>query len=418
MPCYAARRSAMPPRLLTVMAAAILLLVARRASAQLTFAFDPSLSIGYTDNANASPNDPVGSGFGTVSAIGRLEYHGLTSEYALGYRFAVTRYFSNAGINTTSQEVNAAATFHLTPDLGLRFTAGGALGRTSALTVVSSTIATPQAAMPGSSRFTTANAGEELTFDPHPQWRLTQGLTASTVKYRDVVPEPPRNSTLGGLVRVEHPIGLETPSLELSVTDFLLTGGAPGRVPATPFHIIMTVAEAGWGHEWNPILSSNLQAGLCTMTPSVGGTTYVPAGRAAVSYRRLTWFATLSVEQQPLPNLFTGQASINDTLLANVTLPLEPREQWVVAGTAALAYARMPDLQGDLHHVYDLYTVTGLVSYRFVRAPLYLSLLYSLVDQRAAGTGLDLFRQTITLNLTGSFLWGPGTPPLFGGGGL
>jgi hypothetical protein len=405
-------------RFLTAVAAAAVLLLAGRASAQLAFALDPSLGIGYTDNANASPTDPIGSGFATVSAIARLEYHGLTSEYALGYRFAATRYFANAGIDTTSHEVTGAATFHLSPDLSLRFAAGGALGRTSALTAVPTTVTTPQAALPGSSRFVSANAAEELTFDPHPQWRLTQGLTASTVKYRDLVPEAPRNSTLGGLVRVEHPIGLETPSLELSVTDFLLTGGAPGRVPATPFHFIMLVAEAGWGHEWSPILTSNLQGGLATMTPSVGGTTYVPAGRAAVSYRRLAWFATVSVEQQPVPNLLTGQATINDTLLANVTLPLEPREQLVLAGTAALAYARVPDLQGELHHAYDLWSLTGVLSYRFIRAPLYLSLLYALVDQRGAGTGLDLFRQTITLNLTGSFLWGPGTPPEFGGGGL
>jgi len=77
--------------------------------------------------------------------------------------------------------------------------------------------------------------------------------------------------------------------------------------------------------------------------------------------------------------------------------------------------SRCSKMAAPLRHAYDQWTVLGLLSYRFLRAPLFVSASYSLVDQ----TGMtNLLRQVVMLSVTGDFSWGPGTPPLFGGGGL
>ncbi len=204
--------------------------------------------------------------------------------------------------------------------------------------------------------------------------------------------------------------------LELHATDFVLTGGPPGTVPPTPDQNVFLVVLAGWRREINPLWSTELRGGLTTLIRSSASTVYVPTGSAQVGYKRLTWNATLTASQEPLPNLFSGQATINDSVLVHLTLPLGRTEQWVLTGAGGYVYARVADVDGTLRHTYDQRTVLSLLSYRFLNAPLFLSLSYSFVDQR--GGASDLQRHVVMLNLTGLFMWGPGTPPVFGGGGL
>jgi hypothetical protein len=390
------------------------------ARAELVFALQPTVSVGWTDNAAAGIDDGTGAskkgdGLAILSSTERLLYKGATAEHELGYRLAVTRYFNGRGVDSTSHEVAAISLLHLSRVTDLRFNATGSLSRTSGVITAVGPTSMPQAAVPGSSQYLSFSAGEDFTFDPTPRWRFVQSLQGSTLDYINLPVDLPTRTSVTLLGRVEHPLGLDTPLVELSATDFVLTGGPPGTIPPTPDQNLFLVALGGWRREVNPLWRTELRAGLTTMIRSSDSTLYVPTGSAEVGYRRLTWYATLMVAQQPMSNLFSGMATVNDSVTANLTLPIGRSEQWVATGAGGYIYARTAQMGGGLEHAYDQWTVLALLSYRFLRAPLFVSVSYSLVDQTGS---YDLFRQVVMLNVTGSFLWGKGTPPLFGGGGL
>ena len=59
-----------------------------------------------------------------------------------------------------------------------------------------------------------------------------------------------------------------------------------------------------------------------------------PAGVASLIFARHPWFATLAVSQQASPNLYLGQATLNDAALARVALPLTRSDLLFVTGFA------------------------------------------------------------------------------------
>ena len=396
-------------------------LAAPAARAELVFAVQPTLSVGYTDNAGATVDSAGattrrGDGLGILSSTERLLYKGATAEYELGYRLAITRYLNGRGVDSTSHELAAVSLFHLSAVIDLRLQATASLSRTSGIVTAVGPTSTPQAAVPGSSQYVGLTGGEEVTIQPTPRWRLVQSLQLSSVNYINLPVDLPTRTSVTALARLELPQGRDTPLVELQATDFVLTGGPPGQIPPTPDQNVFLVAVGGWRRELNPVWTGELRAGLATMIRSAGSTLYVPDASAQIGYRRLTWYATLTAAQSPMPNLFSGLATVNDSVTANLTLPIGRTEQLVFTGAGGYVYARVADLTGgDLRHAYDQWTVLGLLSYRFLRAPLFVSASYSLVDQ----TGMtNLLRQVVMLSVTGDFSWGPGTPPLFGGGGL
>jgi hypothetical protein len=391
------------------------------ARAEVVFTVQPTLSVGYSSNPGVTTNaagtsSQSGDGLVILSSSERLLYRGAIAEYEVGYRLALTRYMRGRGVDNTSHELAASSLFHLTSAVDLRLFATGSLSRTSAVITAVAPASMPQASVPGSTQFVSVSAGEEVTIAPTPRWRFVQSLNGSTVNYINVPIDPPTRTSVTALGRIEHPVGLDTPLLELQATDFVLTGGPPGTVPPTPDQSLFLMGLAGWRREINPVWSTELRGGLTTLIRSTASTVYIPSGSAQIAYRRLTWNATLTASQEPLPNLFSGQPTINDSVIAHVMLPIGRTEQVVLTGAGAYVYARVADDAGNLHHVYDQWTLLSLLSYRFLNAPLFVSLSYSLVDQTGGMT--DLRRQIVMLNLTGVFMWGPGTPPLFGGGGL
>ena len=408
-------------RVAAAAAIALGLLAGAPARAELVFAVQPTLSVGYTDNAGATvdaagTSTRQGDGLAILSSTERLLYKGATAEHELGYRLAITRYFNGRGVDSTSHEVAAVSLFHLSAVLDLRLSATASLSRTSGVITAVGPTSVPQESVPGSSQYVGLTGGEEVTFAPTPRWRLVQSLQGSSVNYINLPVDPPTRTSVTALGRLELPRGRDTPLVELQATDFVLTGGPPGQVPPTPDQNVFLVVAGGWRRELNPVWTGELRAGLATMIRSAGSTLYVPDAMAQIGYRRLTWYATLTAGQHPMPNLFSGQATVNDSVTANLTLPIGRAEQLVFTGAGGYVYARTADLAGgDLRHAYDQWTLLGLLSYRFLHAPLFVSISYSLVEQ--TGT-TDLLRQVVMLSLTGDFMWGKGTPPLFGGGGL
>ena len=141
------------------------------ARAELVFALQPTLSIGYTDNAAAEASSGAsnattkGDGLAILSSTERLLYRGTTAEHEVGYRLAVTRYFNGRGVDSASHEVAAISLLHLSRVTDLRFNATGSLSRTSSVITAVGPTSTPQAAVPGSSQYLSVSAGEDVTFE-------------------------------------------------------------------------------------------------------------------------------------------------------------------------------------------------------------------------------------------------------------
>src|SRR5205814_1700629 len=144
-----------------------------------------------------------------------------------------------------------------------------------------------------------------------------------------------------------------------------------------------------------------------------------PAGFLNVGYRRLFWFASASVSQTAAPNIFIGNATINDQAVVRAALPLTRSELLVLSGNAAYTYARFA-YQDHQSKAYSLYSTGVSLTWHPERIPIWTSLDYSYMNQQGStsyesGTIPDRVRNVVMLTVGGSFVFGKGTPPIIAG---
>jgi hypothetical protein len=391
--------------------------------ADTTFELLPTATVGVTTNATAVVNGARDE-FAILAALGRLQYRGARSTFNIGYRLGYTKYFQGNGTDTLVNELLGQSSFELARGLELRLNAGAILSRTSQLGTLG--LLLPQASATGSAIYLATTAGQEVSYDPTPRWRLTESFTYTRVDYLFADPAPNRrpSTSLTGGGRVDWMRALDTYSFDVRITNFLL-GPVPGTAttPALPEgSMVLGQALLGWRRELSIAWSAELQAGAAYLSNGPNADLYVPAGIATLGYRWQTWFATLQASQVPVANLFQAFASVNDQASVRLVLPLDKRELMMVAATGALIYARASDAQGNLSRAYDQQTAGARVSARHDRLPFAAALEYQFIHQNGGpGVGVpvgDLIRHVFMLHITGAFSWGPGTPPLLEGGRL
>lgn len=391
--------------------------------ADTTFELLPTATVGVNTNASAVVNGAHDE-FTMLGALGRLQRRGARSTFSLGYRLGYTKYFQGNGTDTLANELLGQSSLELARALELRLNVGAILSRTSQVGTLG--LLVPQASATGSAIYLATTAGEEMTYDPTPRWRLTESFTYTRVDYLFSDPAPNRrpSTALTGGGRVDWTRALDTYSLDVHITDFLL-----GPVPATATtpelfagSMLLGQALVGWRRELSIAWSAELQAGAAYMSNGPNPDLYAPAGIVTLGYRWLTWYATLQASQLPVANLFQAFASVNDQASVRLVLPLDKRELMMVAATGAVIYARASDANGDLFRAYDQQTAGARVSARHERLPFAAAFEYQFIHQNGGpGVGVpvgDLIRHVFMLHITAAFSWGPGTPPLLEGGRL
>jgi hypothetical protein len=109
------------------------------------------------------------------------------------------------------------------------------------------------------------------------------------------------------------------------------------------------------------------------------------------------------------PNIYIGQATIGDGVVARVGLPIDRQERFSVAGWGGVQRARLVTSTSSFDTAFDLISGAASLRYRSRQYPFGMSLDYSIHAQRGyAVQGRifpDLRRQVVLLTVSGS--WPP-----------
>ena len=390
------------------------------AQAYIIYTLVPSVAVGATDNARVTTTSaPAGDAFGMLNIAAGAIKHGARVSYSLGYRLGFTHFLFGRGVGTLTNTLSAGANFILSARLELRLLASSSLSRTSRVDFGDPTVVMPQAAVAGSRLYLFTIVSQELVYNPSARWRYSELLSFAQLYYLGSG-DPAAGATPGSRItltagqRLDYMLALDSFSLDARATDLIV--GAD--------HIILLQALLGWRRQLSMSWATELQGGALTVVRTSGGGDPVisPAAIASIGYTRMLWYAGLTVSRLPVPNMLVGAPTINNMVLARVSLPLTRDELLTIMGYGGFIRATLP-ASGTMAggHAYDQWNAGVVLSARFRTLPLVASLAYTHLNQTGGGSGAIVFpslqRRTILLSLTGTFSWGPGTPPIFGGGG-
>jgi hypothetical protein len=397
--------------------------VSSRARAAVIYQLTPTTSVGATSNAQALASGSASTFSGLyLTAQARLDQP--RHRHSLSTGLTYTHYFATGTRDTVGTSLTATSAFDITGALGLSLGAGATVSRTSS---VATATAPGQAALPGSRLYVASSATEGLGYQATQRLRLGQSFGVNRVDYlTDSLQSSPGGRPSTGLsagLNSSYSWTNDGVSLDVTGTDLIAGPGTdPLGNPIQGGHTLLGQATAGWHHDYSLVWSSELRGGMAWMMPPSGKVTPLPAGMASLDYRRFPWFGGVSVSHAPVANLFLGVATVNDSLLFRLSVPLDRGEMVVLAGTASYSRGRAADQSDPIAGVYNYNQLAagGVLSVRFRERPLFGSVSYTLMDQQGtspmSGQSLNVVRHTVLLNLTASFMFGPGTPPLTGGG--
>jgi hypothetical protein len=418
-----------------------------RALADVVYELAPTVGGGATSNVYTydynynNPADPAAASrqrfdasFTTVGGTMRLRHKGNRFETGLGIRAIYTQYLVAGAPNMFSGNLAWDSAWKLDALWTLRLLADATFTRTNGNDFGDPATIIPhgQLAAPVSVYYLTADAAEDVSYEPSPRRGYGENFSVSQLRYFQNAQDV--QNTQGGMfvplpttdvfalaLRANRMMARENYTLQAALGDaYTETDPAVGVVSEIPGHNFYGRALLGWGHEYSPYWSTLLQAGPAVMFRVDGtGAVVAPAGTAAVNYRRVPWYASLSAIQTPAPDLYLGGAILTDQVMARVALPLSKSELFFIGGYGGYTYARMANRMGDLQRNYDQF-MGGVSLYgRMRKFPLTGGITYVAISQRGNASPTmsapDLAMQTVFVSLSSNFAWGPGTPPLFGG---
>jgi hypothetical protein len=413
----------------TFLSAAVALAGARAARAEVVAEIGPAVGVGWTDNASqvtdvgqkAQPDE-----FTTVIGTARGRYVGQKTEQGIGYRLTLTKYFNQRSSDTVSQEVVYFSTYNLTPTLDLLLGAAGTYTKTSAF-ILSDQSATTQQAIGGAyMKYISGTVNQGLAYQPNARRRYIEGLSLTRLRYLEVsqpgqgVAEravPPDTTYVNVHLRSEWERARDGFSADFSFTDSY-SDNPRLRATIGP-HRLFAQLLGGYHREFNTVWSGDIAAGgVLVLTTDLAGIA-APAGFANVSYRRLFWFASASVAQSAAPNIFIGNATINDQAVVRAALPLNRSELLVLSGNASYTYARFA-YQDHQSKAYSLISTGASLTWHAERIPIWATLDYSYMNQSGSMSYESGFipsrvRNVVMLTVGGSFVFGKGTPPIITG---
>jgi hypothetical protein len=312
---------------------------------------------------------------------------------------------------------------NLTPNLSLTLGASVVLSRTTGVTLlVSPDVATPQGMLAVPLTYFSTGVTQALDYTATPRLAYAETLVFAQLRYLTDAIAIPTATALTGRLKGGLSFTRDTFSLEGVLTDSYVPGTASAFGATGVFahgNVFLASLLAGWRRELSMRWSTELQGGALAIFTLDGHSLIAPSGRAALEFRRMPWFTTLVVSQTPASNLFLGQVTVSDQALVRLALPLDIHELMVLSGVGGYTYARVADAEGRLVRGYDQWSAGASFAARLARLPLTGALEYSLAYQGgntgSGGTIPSLVRQTVMLTVSGTFLFGPGTPPLFSG---
>src|SRR5215831_2595521 len=418
----------MAPRLVWLLVAVGTGLAPVAARADLIYQLEPLVGVGATDNAavTTAGEARVADSYTFVGGNTRLAYSNARLTLGLGYNGAYTQYVRTQGAATFTNNLALTSTAELSARWKLGMGAQGTLTKASGLSLVDPVAATTQAAVAGSLLYLSTGVNQNLSYQPTPRQGYNELASVTQVRYLEsptlngmVVPQPTTTFIAAG-VSGNREMGRNQYTLVLDGGDSFRE--ADPALPPDPYaegHTIIARLMAGWRRELSPTWTTTLQGGPSTIFKLDGSGVLAPAFNGMVNYTRLPWFASVSLAQSPAPNLFLGEATLNDQVIVRLALPLTRSERLFVGGWGGYTYARVASESQHLARLYDQFVGGAALTGRISNWPMSFAVSYLALSQRGSATPNnpvpDLARQTVFLSVRGVFGWGPGAAPMFGG---
>jgi hypothetical protein len=397
-----------------------LALAAGEARAQLVVEIDPTLGAGVTDNAESvaaqyspHPDELVQAGVGA-----RLGYAGARVTHSFGYRLTGRWFVHGHGPSSLSNNFLWTSTEILSARWTLSEGATASLASTSVFqTVDSGTLATamPQIVPAGQNLYLSVNANETLTYAPNPRRRYSQSIFASRVVYLHAVPgtTPPQTTSVAAFVRGEWDEARGQYNADLTATTLFVDQASlpsQGLASSQVTQWLLLQGMVGRRLDLTPAWMVEGRVGFVGMFLLDGIRGIIaPGALLGLNYKRLTWFANLTFQQSASPSIYTGDATLGDTAVARLALPLVPNEGLLVGGFGGYTYARISNA-GGTQHAYDQQLVGAVLATRGQRVPFYASLEYTFTNTSYLAEGYDqhVRRQLLMLTVGTAFVFGPG----------
>lgn len=364
-------------------------------------------SAGYTDNASTTTaadgtTQQVGSAFFVLSPGLQLASEGQRTTHRLSYVFSANLFTDEGSANSTAHQADYNVASALSPrtDLLLSLGAGYLQTNTASLdTPVGGGVGGAQT--PEASRFVNVTAGEGLSHELSPRWRLTQGLGVA------VFTPTGDQATVGSSFTGTFAFGGER---EFSTDRIGLVGtlGAAWierEAPQDDATQYSTGATLRWSHDFTATWSSELAAGGLYATLASDTTRYavMPIGTASIGWRDEGNQLALTYTRGATLNPLVAEVFATDDVSLRGGVPLL-RDRLALAASIGYQYGQTlipaPGTEGA-----SLHTFNGDVGLVFALTPgIDLGLRYQIVRQRSdSDTFPDLDRQTALLTVTGRY---------------
>lgn len=392
-----------------------------RPAAATVFSLRPTGTFGVTDNPFGISQDQVApswEAFGTVGLTTQLQLNEARSTHQLAYSINRTAYQDTGAADNTSHALLWASELDLTGKTTLNLGASAGLFSYSAIANLDAATANPTGVPIGTSPTTVVSVTgiETLTYNPSGREKYLESLSALRFDPLSSSTPVPATTSLTATGRADRQAGRNDLSLTLTANDYLIDSATALPSSFANGSVITGQLLGGWRREFGANASLEANGGLLAFYGVDAHSLAVgPAVNVTLSYKHLPWFASLNLSQQPMANIYIGEALLMDAVIARAALPLDKRERLQVVGIGGYTYARR--IAGGEHFIfapraYDLFVLDAALSYHFENLPFFASVDYTVTTQRGSlSDGIYIpssLRRVASLSLGGQLAWGEG----------
>jgi hypothetical protein len=310
-------------------------------------------SLGYTDNAQASPRAAdlrLKSAFWMLSPGLTLALASPRNLQRISYRYEYDFYFNSAASSSSANRLDYRGFFELSRRTTLVL--GGRAAASDRFNSVA--FAVPGAgavgALPvGTGSYLDVAGDQALSFDVADGWRAWQSSSAiATTPLFDT--QAPTTIGAGLRAGIEHSflfdaVGVEGRGDYTTVSNGFAADGSPAEVQQQ----LTSGGVALWRHDFGRYLSSSAEAGALRVERlNTGRGLWTPIGAATLFYTVEEGDAQLGYSHTLTTNALLGQSLIVDEVRVRGGLPLTEKGELSINGSCAYQHGRLLDDRAEL----------------------------------------------------------------------
>jgi hypothetical protein len=360
---------------LAVLVASAVLATTGRAMASPKLQAIGETSVGYTDNIQSAPDQPIPGqtpkapgAFVLLSPGVVLAFANQRNVQRIGYTYLYSLFFAKPSASSSSNRLEYHGFFDLNPRSSLLIGATAVQSNTySSVLFTAPGAGAVNALPPGGGSFLATTTDEILSSDIAPGWRAWEGASM-TVQAPIFGTDAP--STLEPTARVgaEHAflrdaVGLEARGDYAVIKNSLRPDGTPAGVQRQ----LIAGGVAQWRHDWGRYFTSRAEAGplhLERLNTDTGF--WFPSVLATLAYGTEFGDAQLSYGHTLSTNPLLGQSLLVDEVRARGALPLTKKGEVLIAGSLGYQNGRLLDADSTLAAHVDAILADAAVAWQVV----------------------------------------------------